>query len=129
MSPSPASGERECDACADRQRDLRGEVRAHRFRTRAIDRQGNVAKIALLAEGISHRRFAAGRATYLTWVSGNQARRLMTNAVTRDQQASRQFAAEILVPQSYLKNLAHSKGMLSYDQVIEIAQSRGAMPG
>ena len=94
----------------------------------AIDRQGNVAKIALLAEGTSHRRFAAGRATYLTWVSGNEARRLMTNAVTRDQQASRQFAAEILVPQSYLKVLAQSKGKLSHDHVIEIAQSRGAMP-
>lgn len=94
----------------------------------AIDRQGNVAKIALLAEGASYRRFAAGRATYLTWVSGNEARRLMTNAVTRDQQASRQFAAEILVPQSYLKTLAQSKGKLSHDHVIEIAQSRGAMP-
>jgi len=52
----------------------------------------------------------------------------MTNAVTRDQQASRQFAAEILVPQSYLKVLAQSKGKLSHDHVIEIGPSRGAMP-
>lgn len=94
----------------------------------AIDRQGNVAKIALLPEGTSHRRFAAGRATYLTWVSGDQSRRLMTNAVTRDQQASRQFAAEILIPQAYLKMLAQSHRKLSHDHVFEIAQLRGAMP-
>ncbi len=94
----------------------------------AIDRDGDTAKIALLPENVSHRRFAAGRAAYLAWVSGDKAMRLMTSALTRDQQASRQFAAEILVPQAYLKTLAQSKGKLGYDHIVEIARSRGAMP-
>lgn len=96
----------------------------------AIDRDGGRAKIALFQDGAAHRRFSAGRAAYLGWVSESRSRRLITNAVTRDQQASRQFAAEILVPQEYLKYLAKSSpnGTLGRDHVHEIAGLRGAMP-
>jgi hypothetical protein len=93
----------------------------------AIDRDGEKAKIALFQDGVAHRRFAAGRAAYLCWVSESKSRRLMTNALTRDQQASRQFAAEILVPRDFLKKCAVS-GTLSHDHVREIAMLRGAMP-
>jgi hypothetical protein len=65
----------------------------------AIDRHDTLAKVALLQDDVLHRRFGAGRATYLAWVSEQQSLRLVTNAVTRDQQASRSFAAEILIPQ------------------------------
>ncbi len=93
-----------------------------------IDRGDDTAKIALFQEGELNRRFAAGRAAYLAWVSGVNSRRLMTNAVTRDQQASRQFAAEILVPQSYLKQVSGKTGVLGYERLREMASSRGAMP-
>jgi hypothetical protein len=94
----------------------------------AIDRRDGTAKVALLQPELLHRRFSAGRAAYLAWVSETQSRRLVTNAVTRDQQASRSFAAEILIPQTYLKSLAGSKGELHYDQVREAARLRKVMP-
>jgi hypothetical protein len=77
---------------------------------------------------VLHRRFSAGRAAYLAWVSETQSRKLATNAVTRDQQASRSFAAEILIPQAYLKSLAGSKGELHNDQVREAVRLRRVMP-
>jgi hypothetical protein len=94
----------------------------------AIDRDDDIAKIALLQPEELNRRFSAGRAAYLAWVSERKSRRLVTNAVTRDQQASRQFAAEILVPQDYLKSLAGPKGQLHPDQVREAALNRRATP-
>jgi hypothetical protein len=51
----------------------------------------------------------------------------MTNAVTRDQQASRQFAAEILVPQEYLKRSARD-GRIGYDHLRDVAAQRRATP-
>jgi hypothetical protein len=94
----------------------------------AIDRHDTLAKVALLQDDVLHRRFGAGRATYLAWVSEQQSLRLVTNAVTRDQQASRSFAAEILIPQDHLKALAGSNGRLHYDQVMEAARERHVMP-
>jgi hypothetical protein len=94
----------------------------------AVDRDNDKAKIALLQEDELNRRFSAGRAAYLAWVSEPQSRRLVTTAVTRDQQASRQFAAEMLVPQAYLKSLAYQKGQLHPDQVREAARNRRATP-
>lgn len=93
----------------------------------AVDRDNSKAKIAIYHSGIEHRRFAAGRAAYLCWVSENKSRRLMTNAVTRDQQASRQFAAEILVPQEYIKKCAHDS-QIGYDYLRDIAAQRRTMP-
>jgi len=96
--------------------------------TGAIDRHEGTAKVALLQPDELRRRFSAGRAAYLGWVSEAQSRRLVTNAVTRDQQASRSFAAEILIPQAYLKSLAGPKGELHDYQVREAARSRRVMP-
>jgi hypothetical protein len=84
-------------------------------------------RIIIIPEGDGHRRFAAARAIYLAWASEPQSQRLATAAVTRDQQASRQFAAEILVPRAYLEAQA-SRGRLSYDQAHEIARQRRASP-
>lgn len=94
----------------------------------AVAREDGHAKIALLQPDRLPRRFAAARVAYLAWVSESKSRRLVTNAVTRDQQASRSFAAEILVPQAYLRSLAGSKNELHPDQVREAARSRKVMP-
>lgn len=94
----------------------------------AIAREDGKAKIALLQPELLPRRFGAARAAYLAWVSEANAKRLVTNAVTRDQQASRAFAAEILIPQAYLRSLAGPKNELHPDQVREAARSRKVMP-
>ncbi len=96
--------------------------------TGAIDREGDTAKIALLQADEPHRRFSASRAAYLGWVSEANSRRLVTNAVTRDQQASRSFAAEILIPQAHLKSISANRGALRRDQLHEIARQRRVMP-
>jgi hypothetical protein len=94
----------------------------------ALELKEETGRIALFQDSEEQRRFGAGRAAYLAWVSEPKSRRLMTAAVTRDQQASRQFAAEILVPQSVLKQAADRTGMLNYERLLDIASSRGAMP-
>lgn len=94
----------------------------------AVDREDTTAKVALLQVDELHRRFGAGRVTYLAWASESTSRRLVTNAVTRDQQASRSFAAEILIPQAYLKRLAGSSGKLDHEQLRMVARERRVMP-
>jgi hypothetical protein len=94
----------------------------------AIELEGETGRIALFQESEEHRRFGAGRAAYLAWVSEPNSRKLITGALTRDQQGSRQFAAEILVPQSILKQAADRNGTLNYERPRDIASSRGAMP-
>jgi hypothetical protein len=93
----------------------------------AVQRNDDAAKVALLQNEEPRRRFAAARAMYLAWASEKQSTRLATNAITRDQQASRQFAAEILVPRKCLD--AQSKdGRLYAHVAYEIARARRASP-
>lgn len=94
----------------------------------AIDRRDSAAQIVLLQDQELQRRFTASRAAYLAWVSEDRSRRLVTNAVTRDQQASRQFAAEILIPRGYLEGLSGSKRELRREQIYEAARQRRVMP-
>ena len=52
----------------------------------------------------------------------------MTHAVTRDQQASRAFAAELLAPIDYIK--AQTSGnKLHYQRVFDLATELGVEPG
>jgi hypothetical protein len=94
----------------------------------AVARSNGKVNVALLQDDLAKRRFSAARAAYLAWVSEAQSRRLVTNAVTRDQQASRSFAAEILIPQAHLLSLAGPKKTLHMEQLHEAAQSRKVMP-
>jgi len=87
----------------------------------AVVRSHDRAKLALVSEARSSRRFAAARAAFFIWTGEREDRRLMTDAVTRDQQASRAFAAEFLVPQGYIRGQSN-QGKLSRDRVDEIAE-------
>ena len=93
--------------------------------TGAVDRRDSVMRVALIEDDdIARRRFAGARAAFLAW-SGNQgAARLITDARTRDQQASRAFAAEILAPTSFVKSKAVN-GVLSLVRSRELAQTLG----
>jgi hypothetical protein len=84
-------------------------------------------RLMLTQEQRQGRRFAAARAAYFLWAEEKDQRRFITTAVTRDQQISRAFAAELLVPQSYVR--AQAKGRkLSWERVHEIANLAGVAP-
>lgn len=94
----------------------------------AVAREDGKANIALLQKELAARRFSAARAAYLAWVSEANSQRLVTNAVTRDQQASRSFAAEMLIPQAFLLSLAGSRKELHVEQLRDAARIRRVMP-
>jgi hypothetical protein len=84
-------------------------------------RQDNSANIGLLQPAIHHRRFTGARAAYSAWSSESASiERLLTQAVTRDQQASRAFAAEMMAPLAYIrKNARGSK--ITQERIQEVA--------
>ena len=78
-------------------------------------------QIGLLQRLEVKRRFAAARAAYLGWVAQQRKQqRLMTMAVTRDQQASRAFAAELTAPLAYIRGNLR-KGVMSAEKLFELA--------
>ncbi|MGK3946091.1 hypothetical protein ABK046_48050, partial [Streptomyces caeruleatus] len=49
------------------------------------------------------KEFSAARAAFLAWTGSETSSRLVTTARTRQQRASRAFAAELLAPAAFLK--------------------------
>lgn len=84
-------------------------------------RSDGSGKVALIRTSRSSRRFSGARAAYLFWASSPEENRLITAAVTRDQQASRAFAAELLAPQAYIRAQS-SAGKLKWDKLQEMAE-------
>lgn len=88
--------------------------------TGAVSRSEHQAHVALLQSAVTQRRFAAARAVFSAWTAEPQEKRFLTSAVTRDQQASRAFAAELTAPYALLRARSkHSK--LSQDQLFDLA--------
>ena len=73
------------------------------------------ALIATIARSARQRRFRACAATYLAWTSLPGEDRAATEAITRRQQASRAFAAEMLAPKDALLERANRSGFDSDD--------------
>jgi hypothetical protein len=73
-------------------------------------------------------RFATARAAFLAWSSPTDTSRLVTRARTREQQASRAFAAEILAPIGYIRKRAGGSGVLSSYRADEIANELKVSP-
>ncbi len=89
--------------------------------TGAVVRHDSEMRVGLLQQKDSKRRFAGARAIYAAWSSESLAEtRLLTSAVTRDQQANRAFAAEITAPKNFLRSRAKS-GRLSQLAIQDIA--------
>ncbi|MGM4887541.1 hypothetical protein [Tardiphaga sp. 11_C7_N12_6] len=89
--------------------------------TGAVVRNESEMRVGLLQQKDSKRRFAGARAIYSAWSSENlNETRLLTSAVTRDQQANRAFAAEITAPKNFLRSRAKS-GQLSEYAVQDLA--------
>jgi hypothetical protein len=99
-----------------------------------LRRQDTQMRVALLEELRPQRRFTAARAAFLAWaqdvrVAGSTfAERLVTAAVTRPQQASRAFAAELLAPAAYVRGRAANR-ILSDPAIQDIAQLLDAPAG
>lgn len=91
----------------------------------AVAQSGAKGRVAIVHEAPSSRRFAAARATYFLWTGEPGERRLLTNAATRTQQASRAFAAELLVPKDIIRRRA-SGNRINWDQINAIAEEAGA---
>jgi hypothetical protein len=81
----------------------------------AVDRNDNLFRIAMLESRTAQRRFSGTRGIFLAWSSSGYGRKLMTSAKTRDQQASRAFAAELCAPISWIKQQVRNRRVTSYD--------------
>lgn len=88
-------------------------------------REGPRGRMVLAPNALPSRLFAAARAIFFFLSSGERDYRLLTDAATRDQQASRAFAAELLVPRDYLRE--HAPGQkLPWSVVHEVSELTGA---
>ena len=86
----------------------------------AVVREEHKVRVGLLQRGKPQRRFATARAAYAAWTSESNCGRLLTQAVTRDQQSSRAFAAEMMAPFEFIRGQA-TKGRLSRDVISDLA--------
>lgn len=93
-----------------------------------MKRQDDTMQIALAEPDLPRRRFAAARGAFLGWSSGmSSSSHLITTARTRDQQASRAFAAELLAPSDYIRGRAGGSAISTY-RVEEIARELDVTP-
>jgi len=89
--------------------------------TGAVVRNDSEMKIAMLQQKESKRRFAGARAIFSAWSSDSLNEiRLLTSAVTRDQQANRAFAAELTAPKALIRSRAKNS-QLSMAGVFDLA--------
>jgi len=91
----------------------------------AVERVENNMRIALAGSNRAHRKFAAARSAFLAWSDGRNSSRLLTSARTRDQQASRAFAAELLAPAKYLKKRLGKRSEVSPFTLDKISEEIG----
>jgi hypothetical protein len=103
-----------------------------RRQTEQIDgglrRRDDRLRLAVFDEPAPQQRFTTTRAAFLGWLHGGDGAHLVTSALTRDQQASRAFAAEMLAPIAYIRTRATNRVLSDY-RVDEIAQALNAPAG
>lgn len=87
----------------------------------ATARHETSGQMILVPKISAQRRFTAARATYFFWTDAPDEEHLITSAHTRDQQASRAFAAELLIPRDYIRSQA-SGGKIKPQKLAEIAE-------
>jgi hypothetical protein len=90
----------------------------------AVAREDDAMQVSVAGTSAA-RKFAGARAAFLAWSQGRKASRLVTSGKTRDQQASRAFAAELLAPSKYLKKRLGSRGEVSSFALDKISEEMG----
>jgi hypothetical protein len=93
----------------------------------AFAREDEALSVALGEAREAQRRFTAARAAFLGWIEQSKVKRLVTGARTRDQQASRAFAAELLAPISYIRSRTGGEAISTY-RIDEIADELNVSP-
>jgi hypothetical protein len=93
----------------------------------AVKREATDLRFVLAEERVPQRRFAAARGAFLGWAAQQRTSRLVTSARTRDQQASRAFAAELLAPIAYIRSKARNR-LVSTHRIDEIADELCVSP-
>jgi hypothetical protein len=97
--------------------------------TAGLQREDGDARLAVVGDSYPHRRFAAARAAFIAWTAPEKSSRLITRARTRDQQASRAFAAEMLAPIGYIRRkIGGSNLPVSSYRIEEIADELNISP-
>lgn len=94
----------------------------------AVAREDSDVQLSLAGSNSAHRKFAAARASFLTWSDKEMSSRLVTRARTRDQQASRAFAAELLAPAKFLRKRLGERGEVSPFTLDKISDEIGVAP-
>lgn len=91
----------------------------------AVEREDCDMRIALMGTNRAHKKFAAARAAFLAWSNTKNSSRLVTSARTRDQQASRAFAAELLAPAKFLRKKLGERGEVSPFVLDKLSEEMG----
>ena len=94
----------------------------------AVEREDDIMRVALMGANPAHKKFAAARAAFLTWSQNKNSSRLVTAAKTRDQQASRAFAAELLAPAKFLRKKLGDRGEVSPFALDRLSEEMGISP-
>lgn len=94
----------------------------------AVSREDDAMLVSLAGTNPAHRKFAGARAAFLAWSPSKKDSRLVTSGRTRDQQASRAFAAELLAPAKYLKKRLGNRGEVSPFTLDKISEEMGIAP-
>jgi hypothetical protein len=93
-----------------------------------LSRHDEVMQIAIVDQTIPQRRFSASRAAFIGWAARRDGSRLVTGARTREQQASRAFAAEILAPIKYIRRRTSGARAISGYRIAELAEELNVSP-
>lgn len=97
--------------------------------TGAVVKDSSDMRLALLQSTEIKRRFAAARAIFSAWSSEHESEsRLLTSAVTRDQQANRAFAAELTAPKAFIRSKSAKGGRLTQSALFDLADDLQISP-
>jgi hypothetical protein len=96
--------------------------------TAGLERIDDEMRLAIVGDSGRHSRFAAARAAFLAWIIPTNSSRLITRARTREQQASRAFAAEMLAPIGYIRRRIGGAHPISSYRAEEIADELNVSP-
>jgi hypothetical protein len=116
------------DASAETEQCSSPENAAPSIISGAVQRNDDKMRVAVLGSNRAHRKFAAARAAFLGWSRGSKSSRLVTTARTRDQQASRAFAAELLAPAKFLRKRLGDRSEVSPFTLDRISEEIGVAP-
>src|SRR5205085_5467777 len=93
-----------------------------------LDRHEELMKLAIVEQSPQQQRFSASRAAFIAWSARQDGSRLVTGARTREQQASRAFAAEMLAPIQFIRRRTGGSRTISSYRIADLAEELNVSP-